>query len=67
MTIRFTPESKIPQMLEKNKANEPKVTTPAEGEEGAEATATPAEATAKPAEATAKPAEATKEDKPSTN
>ena len=73
-TIRFTPESKIPQMLEKNKANEPKVTTPAEGEEGAEATAKPAEATAKPAEATAKPAEATakpaeatKEDKPSTN
>ena len=58
-------------MLEKNKSNETKVETPAEAEEGAEATpaeATPAEATpaeATPAEAT--PAEATKEDKPSTN
>ena len=51
--IHFTPESKIPQMLEKNKSNEPKIATPAEGEEGAEATTTPAEAT--------------KEDKPSTN
>ena len=40
-------------MLEKNKSNEPKIATPAEGEEGAEATTTPAEAT--------------KEDKPSTN
>ena len=60
-TIRFTPESKIPQMLEKNKSNEPKVATPAEGEEGAEASKQ------QPAEATAKPAEATKEDKPSTN
>ena len=46
-----------------------KLATPAEGEEGAEATTTPAEAT-QPAEATpaeATPAEATKEDKPSTN
>ena len=73
-SIHFTPESKIPQMLEKNKSNEPKIATPAEGEEGAEATTTPAEATTTPAEATTTPAEATttpaeatKEDKPSTN
>jgi small subunit ribosomal protein S4 len=72
--IHFTPESKIPQMLEANKAKEPKVVTPAEGEEGAEATTTPAEATTTPAEATTTPAEATttpaeatKEDKPLTN
>ena len=65
--IHFTPESKIPQMLEANKAKEPKVVTPTEGEEGSEATTKPAEATTKPAEATTKPAEATKEDKPSTN
>ena len=50
-SVHFTPESKIPEMLEKTKAE----ATPAE--------ATPAEAT--PAEAT--PAEAVKEDKPSTD
>ncbi len=54
-------------MLEKNKSKEPKVEAPAEGEEGTEATTTPAEATTTPAEATTTPAEATKEDKPSTN
>jgi small subunit ribosomal protein S4 len=41
--IHFSPESKIPQMLEKNKADEPKVEAPAEDDEVAEA-ATPAEA-----------------------
>ena len=41
--IHFSPESKIPQMLEKNKADEPKVEAPSEDEEIAEA-ATPAEA-----------------------
>ena len=41
--IHFSPESKIPQMLEKNKADEPKVEAPAEDEEVTEA-ATPAEA-----------------------
>jgi len=60
-SVHFTPESKIPEMLEKTKAAEPKVEAPVEGEE--EVKATPAEAT--PAEAT--PAEATKEDKPSTD
>ncbi|MEO2221276.1 MAG: 30S ribosomal protein S4 [Nitrosopumilus sp.] len=60
-SVHFTPESKIPEMLEKAKAQEPKVEAPVEGEE--EVKATPAEAT--PAEAT--PAEATKEDKPSTD
>ena len=55
-TVHFSPESKIPEMLEKSKAKAPKVEAPGEGEDGAEATeATPAEAT--PAEAT--PAEAT--------
>jgi SSU ribosomal protein S4P len=52
-SVHFTPESKIPEMLEKAKAAEPKVEAPVEGEE--EVKATPAEAT--PAEAT--PAEAT--------
>ena len=42
-TVHFTPESKIPEMLEKSKAKAPKVESPAEGEDGAEAT--PAEAT----------------------
>jgi small subunit ribosomal protein S4 len=73
--IHFSPESKIPQMLEKNKASEPKVETPAEATTTpaeatttpAEATTTPAEATTTPAEATTTPAEATTEDKPSTN
>jgi len=54
-SVHFSPESKIPEMLEKTKAEEPKVEAPAEGEEATPAEATPAEAT--PAEAT--PAEAT--------
>ena len=61
--VHFSPESKIPEMLEKTKAKEPKVETPTEGKEGSEVEAKPAEA--KPAEA--KPAEAVKEDKPSTD
>ena len=56
-SVHFTPESKIPEMLEKTKKAEPKVETPAEGEEGTDAQTT----------AEAKPAEAAKEDKPSTN
>ena len=70
-TVHFSPESKIPEMLEKSKAEAPKVEAPAEGEDGAEATpaeATPAEATpaeATPAEAT--PAEAVKEEKPTSD
>ena len=65
-TVHFSPESKIPEMLEKSKAEVPKADTPAEGEDGAEATpaeATPAEAT--PAEAT--PAETVKEEKPTSD
>jgi small subunit ribosomal protein S4 len=54
-SVKFSPESKIPEMLEKTKADAPKVEAPAEGEEATPAEATPAEAT--PAEAT--PAEAT--------
>ena len=54
-SVKFSPESKIPEMLEKTKAEAPKVEAPAEGEEATPAEATPAEAT--PAEAT--PAEAT--------
>ena len=54
-SVQFSPESKIPEMLEKSKAETPKVEEPAEGEEATPAEATPAEAT--PAEAT--PAEAT--------
>jgi len=54
-SVHFTPGSKIPEILEKTKAKEPKIEAPAE--------ATPAEAT--PAEAT--PAEVVKEDKPSTD
>ena len=54
-SVHFSPESKIPEMLEKTKAEAPKVEAPAEGEEATPAEATPAEAT--PAEAT--PAEAT--------
>jgi small subunit ribosomal protein S4 len=71
-TVHFSPESKIPEMLEKAKADAPKADAPAEGEEGAEAQA-PAEAApaeAAPAEAApaeAAPAEAAKEDKPSTD
>jgi small subunit ribosomal protein S4 len=55
--VHFTPESKIPEMLEKAKAEAPKVETPAEGEEGIEAQTT----------AEAKPAETAKKDKPSTD
>ena len=57
-SVHFSPESKIPEMLEKTKAEAPKVEEPAEGEEATPAEATPAEAT--PAEAT--PAEAPKAD-----
>jgi len=53
-SIHFTPESKIPDMLEKTKVKEPKVEASSEGEEVVDAEAKPAEA--KPAEA--KPAEA---------
>ena len=66
-SVHFTPESKIPEMLEKTKKAEPKVETSAEGEEGTDAQTT---AEAKPAEAKpaeAKPAEVAKEDKPSTD
>ena len=71
-SVHFTPESKIPEMLEKTKKAEPKVETPAEGEEGTDAqtTAEAKPAEAKPAEAKpaeAKPAEVAKEDKPSTD
>ena len=48
-SVKFSPESKIPEMLEKTKAEAPKVEAPAEGEEATPAEATPAEAT--PAEA----------------
>ncbi|MDC0927926.1 30S ribosomal protein S4 [Nitrosopumilus sp.] len=66
-SVHFTPESKIPGMLEKAKAEEPKIEVAAEGEEGAEAQVT---TEAKPTEAKpteAKPTEAVKEDKPSTD
>ena len=62
-SVHFSPESKIPEMLEKTKAEAPKVEEPAEGDEATPAEATPAEAT--PAEATpseATPAEAPKAD-----
>ena len=49
-SVQFSPESKIPEMLEKSKAETPKVEETAEGEEATPAEATPAEAT--PAEAT---------------
>ena len=39
-SVHFTPESKIPEMLEKTKKVEPKVETPAEGEEGTDAQTT---------------------------
>ena len=35
-SVHFTPESKIPEMLEKSKKEEPKVETTTEGEEGTE-------------------------------
>ena len=59
-SVKFSPESKIPEMLEKTKAEAPKAETSAEGEEATPAEATPAEAT--PAEAT--PAEATPAEAP---
>jgi small subunit ribosomal protein S4 len=59
-SVHFSPESKIPEMLEKTKSEAPKVEAPAEGEEATPAEATPAEAT--PAEAT--PAEATPAEAP---
>ena len=59
-SVKFSPESKIPEMLEKTKAEAPKVEVSAEGEEATPAEATPAEAT--PAEAT--PAEATPAEAP---
>ena len=55
--IHFTPESKIPEMLEKTKAQVPKTEAPAEDEEGVESEVPKTEA----------PAEAVKEDKPSTD
>ena len=73
-SVQFSPESKIPEMLEKSKAETVKEEEPAEGEEATPAEATPAEATpaeATPAEATpaeATPAEATPaEDSPKTD
>ena len=44
-SVQFSPESKIPEMLEKSKTETPKVEEPAEGEEATPAEATPAEAT----------------------
>ena len=48
-SVKFSPESKIPEMLEKTKPEAPKAEASAEGEEATPAEATPAEAT--PAEA----------------
>jgi small subunit ribosomal protein S4 len=70
-SVHFSPESKIPEMLEKTKAETPKVEATTEGEEVEAQTpveATPVEATpveATPVEAT--PVEATKEDTPKTD
>ena len=57
-SVHFSPESKIPEMLEKTKAEAPKIEEPAEGEEATPTEATPTEAT--PTEAT--PTEAPKAD-----
>jgi small subunit ribosomal protein S4 len=57
--IHFTPESKIPEMLEKSKAKD-------EAEKPTEATEKPTEATEKPTEATEKPTEAKKDKDSST-
>ena len=43
-SVKFSPESKIPEMLEKTKAEAPKAEVSAEGEEATPAEATPAEA-----------------------
>ena len=56
-SVKFSPESKIPEMLEKTKAEAPKAEASAEGEE-AKTEAAPTEAA---------PTEAAKEDKPSTD
>ena len=66
-TVHFSPESKIPEMLEKAKADAPKADAPAEGEEGVEVQAPAEAAPAEAAPAEAAPAEAAKEDKPSTD
>jgi len=55
-SVHFSPESKIPEMLEKTKAEAPKVEEPIEGKEGNEAKTEAAPAEAAPAEAA--PAEA---------
>ena len=43
-SVKFSPESKIPEMLEKTKAEAPKAEVSTEGEEATPAEATPAEA-----------------------
>ena len=48
-TVHFSPESKIPEMLEKTKVKEPKIEEPVEGEEATDAPAPKAEATDAPA------------------
>jgi len=64
-SVQFTPKSKIPEMLEKNKAKEAKVeAAPTEGEE-AKVEAAPTEG--EEAKVEAAPTEAAKEDKPSTD
>ena len=60
-SVHFSPESKIPEMLEKTKEKTPKVEAPVEGEEGSEAAPTEAAPTE------AAPTEAAKEDKPSSD
>ena len=69
-SVHFTPKSKIPEMLEKNKVKEPKVEASAEGEEpkveaSAEGEEVKAEATS--AEGEEVKAEAVVEDKPPTD
>ena len=59
-SVKFSPESKIPEMLEKTKAEAPKAEASAEGEETTPAETTPAETT--PAETT--PAETTPAETP---
>jgi len=70
-SVHFSPESKIPEMLEKTKAEAPKVEEPIEGKEGNEAKTEAAPAEAAPAEAApaeAAPAEAAPaEDTPKTD
>jgi small subunit ribosomal protein S4 len=65
-SIHFTPESKIPGMLEKTKSEPEAVETPAEAvETPAEAVETPAEAVETPAEAVETPAEVPAKDESS--